>query len=181
MRWHWDEHQGTKRDSGIRECERGTVPSLDLPKYGEDDSSPSELTQDEDHPVFLLPTRTQGCTLVNTFYWVARTGQNLHSTPTSGCVTNSLLEASFCYKIERAEKQRFLPLPPLLLVHTETLIYPELVPKTVTKWEWFLFSAFHDITMAATVRWKIPVQPAWNFPLGQRLHPSSSVQTPLFM
>lgn len=127
MRWHWDEHQGTKRDAGIRECERGTVPSLDLPKYGEDDSSPSELTQDEDHPVFLLPTRTQGCTLVNTFYWVARTGQNLHSTPTSGNVTNSLLEASFCYKIERAEKQRF---PPPLVTSTYRNID---LPRTCTE------------------------------------------------
>lgn len=31
--------------------------------------------------------------------------------------------------------------PPLFLVHTETLIYPELVFKTVTKSEWLLLSA----------------------------------------
>lgn len=49
---------------------------------------------------------------------------------------------------------------PLLLVHTETLIYPELVFKPVTKSEWLLLSAQNDVTMAGTVRWKIAVQPA---------------------
>lgn len=79
-------------------------------------------------------------------------GQILHCTPACGNVTSSLLEASFCYKVERAECNAFFF--SLLLAHTKTLIYPELVPKTVTKREWLLFSAFIDITMAATVRWK---------------------------
>lgn len=59
---------------------------------------------------------------------------------TYGNVTSSLLEASFCYKDERAKPNAFFFLS-LLLVHTETLIYPELVSKTVTKQEWLLLSA----------------------------------------